>query len=101
MENLVFSLNATIPVFLMMILGFIFHKIGWLDDVSIHCDPFGGGHGSEFWLGCRCVFFGESGIVLKPSYLLVGWCCVEGACRWCGGVAVGDCIVIHCRGEPC
>ncbi len=32
MENLVFSLNATIPVFLMMILGFIFHKIGWLDD---------------------------------------------------------------------
>lgn len=32
MENLVFSLNATIPVFLMMILGYIFHKIGWIDD---------------------------------------------------------------------
>ena len=32
MENLVFSLNATIPVFLMMILGYVFHKIGWIDD---------------------------------------------------------------------
>lgn len=32
MENLVFSLNATIPVFLMMVLGYIFHKIGWIDD---------------------------------------------------------------------
>lgn len=32
MQNLVFSLNATIPVFLMMILGYFFHKIGWIDD---------------------------------------------------------------------
>ncbi|MDO4312860.1 MAG: AEC family transporter [Eubacteriales bacterium] len=32
MENLIFSLNATIPVFLMMVLGYIFHKIGWMDD---------------------------------------------------------------------
>lgn len=33
MENLIFSLNATIPVFLMMILGYFFHRIGWVDDV--------------------------------------------------------------------
>lgn len=33
MENLIFSLNATIPVFLMMILGYFFHRIGWIDDV--------------------------------------------------------------------
>ena len=33
MENLVFSLNATVPVFLMMILGLFFRKIGWIDDV--------------------------------------------------------------------
>lgn len=33
MENLVFSLNATVPVFLMMILGLCFRKIGWIDDV--------------------------------------------------------------------
>lgn len=33
MENLIFSLNATIPVFLMMILGLLFKKIGWIDDV--------------------------------------------------------------------
>ena len=33
MENLIFSLNATVPVFLMMILGLIFKKIGWIDDV--------------------------------------------------------------------
>ncbi len=32
MENLVFSLNATVPVFLMMILGVVLHKIGWIDD---------------------------------------------------------------------
>lgn len=32
MENLVFSLNATMPIFLMMILGFIFHKIGFFDE---------------------------------------------------------------------
>lgn len=33
MENLVFSLNATVPVFLLMVLGYFFHSIGWLDDV--------------------------------------------------------------------
>ncbi|MGF0034238.1 AEC family transporter [Bariatricus sp. SGI.154] len=33
MENLIFSLNATVPVFLMMILGLLFRKIGWIDDV--------------------------------------------------------------------
>lgn len=31
MENLIFSLNATIPVFLLMILGLVFRKLGWLD----------------------------------------------------------------------
>ena len=32
MENLVFSLNATVPVFLMMILGLFFKKIGFISD---------------------------------------------------------------------
>lgn len=32
MENLIFSLNATVPVFLMMVLGFVLHEIGWMDD---------------------------------------------------------------------
>ena len=33
MENLVFSLNATIPIFLMMLLGMLFRKLGWMDEV--------------------------------------------------------------------
>jgi hypothetical protein len=33
MENLMFSLNATVPVFLLMILGLVFRKIGWIDEV--------------------------------------------------------------------
>lgn len=33
MENLIFSLNATIPVFLIMILGTFLSKVGWIDDV--------------------------------------------------------------------
>lgn len=32
MESLLFSLNATVPVFMMMILGMIFKKLGWIDD---------------------------------------------------------------------
>lgn len=32
-ENLFFSLNATVPVFLMMVLGMLFRKIGWIDEV--------------------------------------------------------------------
>lgn len=32
MENLIFSLNATVPIFLMMILGLFFRKINWIDD---------------------------------------------------------------------
>ncbi|MCR5786024.1 MAG: AEC family transporter [Eubacterium sp.] len=32
MENLIFSLNATVPVFLMMVLGMIFRKTGWIDE---------------------------------------------------------------------
>lgn len=33
MNNLIFSLNATVPVFLMMLLGLLFRKIGWIDEV--------------------------------------------------------------------
>ena len=33
MENLIFSLNATVPIFLMMLLGLVFRKLGWIDDV--------------------------------------------------------------------
>lgn len=32
MENLIFSLNATVPVFILMILGLLFRKIGWIDE---------------------------------------------------------------------
>lgn len=32
MENLLFSLNATAPVFLLMVLGYVFKQIGWIDD---------------------------------------------------------------------
>lgn len=33
MENLIFSLNATAPIFLLMALGFLFRKLGWIDEV--------------------------------------------------------------------
>ena len=33
MVNLIFSLNATIPIFLMMLLGMLFRKLGWMDEV--------------------------------------------------------------------
>lgn len=32
MDNLVFSLHATVPIFLLMVLGYVFHKIGWIDE---------------------------------------------------------------------
>ena len=32
MENLIFSLNATVPVFLMMLLCMLFRKLGWIDE---------------------------------------------------------------------
>ena len=35
MQNLVFSLNATVPVFLLMVLGIFFRKAGFFDDHSV------------------------------------------------------------------
>lgn len=32
MENLIFSLNATVPVFLLMLLGLLFRNLGWIDE---------------------------------------------------------------------
>lgn len=32
MENLIFSLNATVPVFFMMVLGILLKKIGWIHE---------------------------------------------------------------------
>lgn len=32
MQNLIFSLNATVPVFLVIVAGYIFKKIGWIDE---------------------------------------------------------------------
>lgn len=31
MENLIFSLNATIPIFILMVLGVLFRKVGLMD----------------------------------------------------------------------
>ena len=31
MENLIFSLNATIPIFILMVLGVLFRKAGLMD----------------------------------------------------------------------
>lgn len=33
MENLIFSLNATVPVFAMIVLGMVFKKLGIIDDI--------------------------------------------------------------------
>lgn len=33
MDNLIFSLNATVPIFLLMILGFLLKRLGVIDDV--------------------------------------------------------------------
>ncbi|WP_295765090.1 AEC family transporter, partial [uncultured Holdemanella sp.] len=35
MENLLFSLNATIPIFLLMVVGYFLNKINVLDDVLV------------------------------------------------------------------
>lgn len=32
MENLIFSLNATMPIFLLMVVGYILNRIGWMED---------------------------------------------------------------------
>lgn len=32
MESLIFSLNATVPVFLMMVIGMVLRRIGWVDE---------------------------------------------------------------------
>lgn len=32
MDNLIFSLNATVPIFLLMLLGLLFKKLKWIDD---------------------------------------------------------------------
>jgi len=32
LESLIFSLNATVPVFMMMVLGMLFKKLGWIDE---------------------------------------------------------------------
>ena len=32
MDSLIFSLNATVPVFLMVLLGVLFRRLGWLDE---------------------------------------------------------------------
>lgn len=36
MENLIFSLEATMPIFLTMILGYVFRKIGLLDEAFVN-----------------------------------------------------------------
>ncbi len=33
MEHLLFSLNATVPIFLLMLLGVLFRKLNWVDEV--------------------------------------------------------------------
>lgn len=35
LDNLIFSLNATMPIFLMMVLGYILREIGWLKEPTI------------------------------------------------------------------
>ena len=36
MENLIFSLEATMPIFLTMIMGYFFQKIGLMDEAFVN-----------------------------------------------------------------
>lgn len=47
MDNLFFCLNATGPIFLMMILGLFFRHIGWMDEDVCH-------RKNKSYLKCRC-----------------------------------------------
>ncbi len=33
MDNLIFSLNATIPIFLLMVCGYVFRRLNWIDEI--------------------------------------------------------------------
>ena len=35
MDNLIFSLNATIPIFLVMVAGYLFRRAGFVDDAFV------------------------------------------------------------------
>ena len=56
MDNLFFCLNATGPIFLMMILGLFFRHIGWMDEEFV----------ARFFvnLKCRCRYY-YSGILQR------------------------------------
>lgn len=41
MENLIFSLNATVPIFLLMVLGLLFRKIGWISELFCNGEEYG------------------------------------------------------------
>ena len=41
MEHLIFSLNATVPIFLLMLLGYLFKRIGWVtEDFALKLNNF-------------------------------------------------------------
>ena len=57
MDNLFFCLNATGPIFLMMILGLFFRHIGWMDEEFAS-------KMNKFVFKCRCRYY-YSGILQR------------------------------------
>ncbi len=49
LENLLFSLNSTLPLFFIMLLGYVLHRTGFLSDAFV-----AGANKFVFMLHCRC-----------------------------------------------
>ena len=49
LENLLFSLNSTLPLFFLMLLGYVLHRTGFLSDAFV-----AGANKFVFTLHCRC-----------------------------------------------
>ena len=78
MDNFIFSINATLPIFLTMVLGLVFRKIGVFDDALylnlhfLHCCLKTYGKKTFIRPGMVALYFFVSVLLLAASlYLLL------------------------------
>ena len=77
LENILFSMNSTMPLFFIMLLGYVLHRTGFLSDAFV-----AGATSSCFMWHCRCSCSATLAKTMSAPPSMAGMCCSALRSHW-------------------
>lgn len=77
LENLLFSMNSTMPLFFIMLLGYVLHRTGFLSDAFV-----AGANKFVFYVALPVQLFRDLGKTMSAPPSMAGMCCSVLRSHW-------------------